>query len=218
MPIEMQRRRFLLDRAKVWALMTGICAGLLITSAQLLTARIDAYNNRLARGDAIEAQFAQARTDMQSVLERQIDFKKKQATLEKLAKTGQWEQSLRDVAAVAGDEIWIQSARIHVKNPHPTEAAIDASTPVAARFEMVGFAVSNAAFSEFRTRLNRTSRLRDIEPLNVQAAQLLKGRLIQFTVKGQLRLEADADQNANALRADAATPDDRPVAKEGRPS
>ncbi len=188
MPVEMQRRRFLLDRARVWALMLGVCAGLLITSYQILSTRVSRYDALLEGGELLQIELAEARSRMEKIRARRVQFMKEHDTVELLVRAGAWEDTLRDITTLTTDDIWISGLRIRSGQPSSALRSRNAASMPACvvRLELTGYAVSNAAFAEFRASLNQSPRIQNVEPVNVRAAKLLKGRLIEFTMKGRL--------------------------------
>jgi len=198
MPLELRRRRFLIDRAKRWSVVLAIVVAALVATAGLLRLQVSHLQMQLADVQTTAVQLAEAKVVAGEIQAQQTLFRARQDRLQRLVRPTQWHEVIAEVADAAGDGIWFQS--LNIDRPDGKSAALPGATvndtsTAAAETERVdltlgGYAVSNAEFAAFLARLKRCRLVTEAEPVTLRAGELLGGTLIEFSVKCRVRADA----------------------------
>ncbi len=192
MPLELQRRRFLVDRTKIWGVVLAVTCGALVASAASLRLQTRALRRQLSSDESMARRLADASSAVEELKARRASFRAKQDVLHRLTSTRGWDLLAIKVADAAGDGIWLQELHVSQlrlrgtaagsKNEQEQEPS-DPSGQSPVTMTLSGFAVSNTEFAAFMARLNRCPYVLSAQPVQVRTGRLLEGTLVEFSVK-----------------------------------
>jgi len=192
MPVELQRRRFLFDRAKAWGAVLAVTCAALAISAAWLRVQTRSMRRQLASDESIAVRLADANSTVEKLRKRRASFRAKQSVLHRLTASRGWDVLAVEVADATGDGIWLQE--LHVSQSRQTstntgdtrkveQTTADASGQASVTMTLSGFAVSNTEFAAFMARLNHCPHVFSAQPVQVRTGKLLEGMLVEFSVK-----------------------------------
>ncbi len=200
LPKELQRRRFLIDRARLWGIISGSAVLWSLAASWTLGSRVERLQELIGAEEQMSVALSEGRSSVESIRVRQGRIRARHDVLLQVVARADWGEVIGQVAGAGGEEVWIRECRIE-RTHRPgglRNGRAEGSEDEPTRLEVSGYALSNAELSRFLSRLGRCRRVTSVEPNNVNQEPVGRGHLVAFNVTCVVG-SREVDQDASVM-------------------
>ncbi len=193
LPKDLQRRRFLIDRARLWGIIAGSALLWTLAANWTLSTRVERLQQVVDSAEDVGAALERAKLDIAAIRQQREHVRVKHDALHAVVAESRWADVASEIANLSGEGLWFREC-VFERVDGVTGGSGDGDTggPTSmVRLRIAGYALSNAEFSRFVSRLSGSSRVTQVEPNESRLEPLGQGRLVAFSVSCQVLPESD---------------------------